>query len=485
MKMLLAILLVLGLTGFANAGMSFDLVPTPPATTGSHGFDPADPLTSSEWVELDVVYSGDVPLWTSGDLTLTITGPGEWCGADAASYEPAGLPIEQSWTVIDKFTPEYLFMGTISMPGFNSMVKVDSRNIVIGGTTDLNPGLGITAGDTLFDHLNIHCTGPGEVTVTLTPATSSTGTIGIPTYWDGDLFAEDLQAVGSELTIYQDPGSSVTGDITISKLTINAGKSRETPSDKITILGTLTDAPESFDGTENLSVQIRSGTESFNGLDVSIPINTDPGVKLSASKGITKKLKYLNSSAPSVVISIDLAKGKFAYTAQNADLTGLKDTVSVTLSLDDFTVSEEVDEDIINGTRKLIPLSLLSGHTDALRVSSAKVGKKADTLAVKGEIAAASSIDLRTEQVTITWGGQNFVIPENNFQKKKETAEKYTLKKLTLGDDTVADANIDLDKGSFSIKFKSTTIQAVSGTVNFGISLTGFSASYDWTFPTP
>lgn len=203
MKKILAMLLVLGLANFANATMSFDLVPTSPG--GGHGFDPMDPLLPSEWVELDVVYSGDVPLWSSGDLTLTINGPGEWCGDDADIYDPPGMPIEQSWTVIDKFTPEYMYMGVIPFPGFNSMTKVDSRTLVIGGATDINSLLGIVAGDILFDHLNIHCTGEGEVVVTLTPSISSAGAVGTPTWWDGDLLTEDLQAVGSSISIYQVP----------------------------------------------------------------------------------------------------------------------------------------------------------------------------------------------------------------------------------------------------------------------------------------
>ena len=199
MKKLLAMLLVLGLANFANATMSFDLVPT----QGGHGFSPDDPLLPSEWVELDVVYSGDVPLWSSGALTLTITGPGEWCGPDADTYDPPGLPIEQAWTWHEKFDPEYKFMGVIAMPGINSISMPDSRTIEVSGTTDLNKDIAIVAGEILFDHLNIHCTGNGEVVVTLTPSADTA--IGTPVYWDGELLTNDLNAVGSAISIYQIP----------------------------------------------------------------------------------------------------------------------------------------------------------------------------------------------------------------------------------------------------------------------------------------
>ncbi|MBN2375412.1 MAG: PEP-CTERM sorting domain-containing protein [Sedimentisphaerales bacterium] len=202
MKKLLAMLLVLGLASVASAAMSFDLVPTPPG--GGHGFNPQDPLMPSEWVELDIVYSGGVPLWTTGGLTVKIEGPAEWCGPDADAYLPVpGIPIEEAWTVLDKFTPGYMYLGVINFPGINSMVKVDSRTLVLSGATDLNKAIAVLDGEILFDHLNIHCTGPGEVVVTLTPSVSTVE--GIPTFWDGDLLVEDLNALGSEITIYQAP----------------------------------------------------------------------------------------------------------------------------------------------------------------------------------------------------------------------------------------------------------------------------------------
>ena len=211
MKKLLVMLLVLGLANFANATMSFDLVQTPGQS--GHGFDPADPLLPSEWVELDVVYNGNVPLWGTGDLTLTIVGTGEWCDDDASMYDPPGSPIEQVWTWHDKFDPGYMYMGMMLMPGMNAMAKVDSKTIVIGGATDLNAGLGILAGETVFDHLNIHCTGPGPIVVTLTPNPETTGPVGAPSYWEPipDTSPQeyniefDLNALGSSITIYNIP----------------------------------------------------------------------------------------------------------------------------------------------------------------------------------------------------------------------------------------------------------------------------------------
>ena len=194
MKKLLAMLLVLGLANFANATMSFDLVPT----QGGHGFSEDDPLLPSEWVDLDVVYTGNVPLWATGALKLTITGTGEWCG-DAEPF-----PIEEVWTYHPKFDPDYMFMGVMPMPGINSIDKsADAKTLVVSGATDLNAALGILAGEILFDHLNVHCTGPGEIVVTLT--TSADTAIGVPVYWDGNLMVNDYEALGDSITIYNIP----------------------------------------------------------------------------------------------------------------------------------------------------------------------------------------------------------------------------------------------------------------------------------------
>ena len=199
MKKLLAMLLVLGLANFANATMSFDLVPT----QGGHGFSPDDPLLPSEWVDLDVVYNSAGPtLWSSGMLYITITGTGEWCSDE---YD-GGFPIEEQWTWHEKFDPGYLFMGGSPMPGAVLMKKVDSRNIEIGGGhNQAGSFLGILPGEIIFDHLNVHCTGPGEIVVTLTPADNADNPIGTPIYWEGLVGVPDLEAAGSSITIYNIP----------------------------------------------------------------------------------------------------------------------------------------------------------------------------------------------------------------------------------------------------------------------------------------
>jgi hypothetical protein len=197
MKKLLVLLLTLGLVSIANATpvMMFDLVPTPGQT--GHGFSPDDPLLPSEWVDLDVVYNGNLRLYSSGMLYISvdIEGAGEWCGDD----DP--FPIEEHWTVHPNFT------ANAAIPGANYMEKKDPKHIEIGGATAPYTFVAIDPGTTIFDHLNVHCTGPGPIVVTLVPATSTANPIGTPLYWDagGTATLEDLEAVGSSITIYNIP----------------------------------------------------------------------------------------------------------------------------------------------------------------------------------------------------------------------------------------------------------------------------------------
>jgi hypothetical protein len=204
MKKLLAMLVVVGLASFASGAgeMSFDLVPTVPGSLDN-------PLNPSEWVELDILYTGIVPLWSSGSLFVSIDGPGEWCGPDADTYDPPGLPLDQAWTWHEKFDPDYAVevpgVGTFPFPGIHRLAIHSPQLIEIGGSTDLNESLGIVDGEILFDHLNIHCTGPGEVIVTLTPSVQTGGLVGLPTYWDQGLFVGDDGAIGDSITIHQIP----------------------------------------------------------------------------------------------------------------------------------------------------------------------------------------------------------------------------------------------------------------------------------------
>ena len=198
MKKLLVLVLVLGMASLVQASpvMSFDLVPT--GGEAGHGFSPDDPLLPSEWVEIDVVYTGGASLLSSGMLYLTIEGNGEWCGDDSSMYDPSGVPIEEAWTVHPNFTQ------AAAIPGFNMMTKIDSKNIEIGGYTAPYTFVEVLPGEIIFDHLNIHCTGDGPVVVTLTPAVEP-NPVGTPIYWDGGASVEDLGALGSSITIYQIP----------------------------------------------------------------------------------------------------------------------------------------------------------------------------------------------------------------------------------------------------------------------------------------
>jgi len=291
------------------------------------------------------------------------------------------------------------------------------------------------------------------------------------------LISQDGTPGGTLLDTVNIEVTSETTSFTIEKVVVKAGKDRGTPSDAIILLGTITGGPDNFDGIENLDIQVGSDAVVFDDLDRTIVIHSDPDVKLTARKGVTNKLKYLNSAGTTTLITVDLATGKFFLVARAINLTGLNGSLSVDLSLDDFEVSSEVDEDIINGSKKFASLCLLSGHTDALRIKSAKVGKKADTLKIQGEIAGDAdnqNADLAAIPVTIRWGDVDFVIPAEKFIDKKNSG-KFTVKKLELpGNGAILTATIDLQKCTFKISVRNSPTLMNSGIVSFVIEFGDF-----------
>ena len=187
MKKVLTMLLVLGMASFAYSTpvMNFSVL------GDGHGFSPDDPLEESEIVWLDIQYNaldGASTMVSTGKLTLVIDGPASWVGnEDYTWYEHFDVEDPRS-------------------PGFRSMEVVEPRIMEIGGFTQPSYLEYAPGGTIVFDHLGIHCDGPGDVIVTLIPAIQA-NPIGVPVYENQQDFLtyDDLEATGGQITIYQVP----------------------------------------------------------------------------------------------------------------------------------------------------------------------------------------------------------------------------------------------------------------------------------------
>jgi hypothetical protein len=134
-------------------------------------------------------------------------------------------------------------------------------------------------------------------------------------------------------------------------------------------------------------------------------------------------------------------------------------------------------ERIVNGRKERIPLRLMRGYSDALRAKKRTVRVRASSLEIRGAIAVAewpSSVDLTSEDVTITWGSHTFTIPAGSFYTTIEPGRPYECESVAVSEGGTATATINLKKCRFKVLIRETSIIFRSGTVDFGIAFDDF-----------
>ncbi len=144
-----------------------------------------------------------------------------------------------------------------------------------------------------------------------------------------------------------------------------------------------------------------------------------------------------------------------------------------------FDANTNVDETIVNG-KKLIPINLLMGVKNSLRVDKIKVkyGSKmnSDQLTVSGGFSAASveitEANLVDSVFDVNLASQSFSIPAKSFKGKKG---KFTCSNVKLdGGVGIAAATFDFNKCTFAITIKKTSIDYPGDTSQFAIQCADF-----------
>jgi hypothetical protein len=238
----------------------------------------------------------------------------------------------------------------------------------------------------------------------------------------------------------------------ISKCTVAAGKTLDTIS---------------FSGILNAR---EADLLAAMGGNVVVTVNSDSMVKpLNSEFPITntspKKGKFSGKN-PNSSFALDTKTGKMAFSAKNADLTGLACPITVTITIGSYTANLEVKEDVVNGT-KLCPLPLLQGVKNSLDITkkpSFKKGKTAgtDSLTVSGTFTVAG--EYKKAPLTITVGNQMFPVPIEQVGDKNYVASCKPASKIG----PQVTAKLDYNKCTFTISVKNATIN-LSGDVAFGI----------------
>jgi hypothetical protein len=260
-------------------------------------------------------------------------------------------------------------------------------------------------------------------------------------------------------------GGTVLG-VQVNKCTINAGSNLST--DSISVSGSIDVSADKFSIPGSVVVTISSA-------DIVSPcVQTFPidGTTFKAGKyKCTLNLKPLKKS-----FSFDTSTSKFSFTAKNVNLQGLACPVHIEINIGSYTGAADIDETIVNGSTKPIPIKLLMGVKDSLRVDKIAVKRSTqptnDKLTVNGGFAVAdTTVNMVNEALSITLGSQTFTIPAGSF---KAGNNKFSCSKITLSDGSSASASFNFKTCVFSLTIKNTTVTAGAGNVNLGVVFAGF-----------
>jgi hypothetical protein len=212
----------------------------------------------------------------------------------------------------------------------------------------------------------------------------------------------------------------------------------------------------------------------------------------------TGKFKYsykVPSGAEGAITSLkfDFSRRTFALKLKNVNLTGLACPLQLNMTLGNFLLSGEADEDVVNG-KKTVPTRLMRTYQDTLIVTKAKATNSAASLAdaftVKGDIAIeVTDVNLVNEDVVVTWSDANeisvqtFTIPADSFVADK-TGYVFKCSKITPteGQGQVA-AKIDLYKSLFTLTIKGIDLDTTTGDIKFGLSFGDFNETDEYALP--
>ena len=291
---------------------------------------------------------------------------------------------------------------------------------------------------------------------------------------NGDIYllgGTNLGPFGSEGQVYKIVSVDQPAPPEISLLAIKAGKDRQNPLDSVKIAGTLDCGPPE---TDTIHVCITDPTGIYGFAETLIDL-----VPEDFEKG---RFRYKGARGGILSLQLDFNKGKFAVDVRDVDLRGLVSPVSFELQADPLDLVLAANESVIN-KKKPIPICLLSGVADALRVDKATVRttSKGDLLIARGGIAAMDfALDLTQHDVTVTWGDFSEIIEAGSFTNKK--GRKFSYKKPKEKVAAIAKIDIDLDKCIFLLQIKNAPPLQNQGNVFFEIVADTFSANNTVSF---
>lgn len=340
---------------------------------------------------------------------------------------------------------------------------------------------------------------PGEVQIDLLANSISTeelaSTVPIP--------LSEQQAVGLlsglwyvEIATVRNPAGQIRGQVVkdntiqADSIKIKADTSRTEPEDSIRMAGNLylsTDdaAVEDLIYSRGIDVGLVNVNQDAEALDTifvdTLAVDVDPDT--IARKGTFTYKRLKGDSGAVKYLKIDCNKNTFTLDVKPTDLSGLRLPFRITIAFGPYRGAMLVTETEKVNKGKPLPICLLSGVEDTLRVDKAKVksGRNGDSLSVQGGIAAEDmALNFNQETVTVVWGDFQETLSQGDLEVKK--GRNYYYKKPKDGPGAISSLSINLDKCTFKLSIKEAPELAKEGTVLFRIHSENFQAEDEVAF---
>jgi hypothetical protein len=255
----------------------------------------------------------------------------------------------------------------------------------------------------------------------------------------------------------------------IDKSIVKAGKTDNT--DRIKLRGWMDATEADFSAALGGNIVVTIEAKDIPGPAVATYTFSLDAASFDRGKYKSPKVKTADKSAPVQSFAFDTTKGTMKFSARKVDLTGLGCPISVTVQLGDYAARAAMDEDIVNGSQKTCPLSLLMGVKDALNVAQIRVKKgkthATDSVLIKGEFAVAGAFD-EGQPVVITLGPNMFTVPGEQFLLSNGV---YNCKSVDSGNGIIT-AKLNTAKSTYVVEIKNADLFGSSNVV-FGINAFG------------
>jgi len=270
--------------------------------------------------------------------------------------------------------------------------------------------------------------------------------------------------------------------LSITKCTVTAGSKtvggNVINSDRISISGDMNAVADDFNDTNAFKVTVDSNyivspcVQTFTVINGKTFKNSKYSYSGTDGNGVRKSFSYNPKTQ------------KFSFSANSVDLSGLDCLVNTKIEIGDFNAMGDANETIVNGAKTPIPIKLMTGVKNVLRVDKCTVkhGKKpaSDILSARGAFAVedtdANMTDRISDDLVVTLDTQQFTIPAN---KLKAGRGYFTCSRADVNEGGIhagtAAATFNFNLCSFILTIKKdANIPPVSGDVDFSVSFTDF-----------